>query len=293
MKILITGSNGFIGKSLLEALKHLEVVRPLRTEWHSYLEGVDCVIHLAGKAHTPLNGRKNELNEYRSINVKKTLELAQKAALAKVKRFIFMSSIKVNGETTGRKKFTAYDTASPEDAYGLSKLEAELGLRQIASQTGMEVVIIRAPLVYGPGVKANFLSLLHFVNYYVPMPFGMIHNKRSFVSVDNLINLILECIKHPKAANKTFLVSDDQDISIGELLKKISIAFNKPAILIPVPLWILKAFFRSFWMKKMEDRLLASMQIDITYTKKILNWYPPYTIEQGLLNTVVSYKSQH
>lgn len=293
MKILITGSNGFIGKSLLEALKHLEVVRPLRTEWHSYLEGVDCVIHLAGKAHTPLNGRKNELNEYRSINVKKTLELAQKAALAKVKRFIFMSSIKVNGETTGRKKFTAYDTASPEDAYGLSKLEAELGLRQIASQTGMEVVIIRAPLVYGPGVKANFLSLLHFVNYYVPMPFGMIHNKRSFVSVDNLINLILACIKHPKAANKTFLVSDDQDISIGELLKKISIAFNKPAILIPVPLWILKAFFRSFWMKKMEDRLLASMQIDITYTKKILNWHPPYTIEQGLLNTVVSYKSQH
>ena len=293
MKILITGSNGFIGKSLYKALKYSEVVMPLRTEWYSYLGGVNCVIHLAGRAHIPLKDTKNELKEYRSINVKKTLELAKKASLAKVKRFIFMSSIKVNGETTGLKKFTSDDIPSPEDAYGISKLEAENGLRQIALQTGMEVVIIRAPLVYGPGVKANFLSLLHFVNYYVPMPFGMIHNKRSFVSVDNLISLILTCIQHPKAANKTFLVSDDQDVSIGELLKKISIAFNKPAILIPVPFWFLNVFFRSFRMKKMENRLLASMQIDITYTKKILNWHPPYTMEQGLLNTVVSYKSQY
>jgi UDP-glucose 4-epimerase len=292
MKVLITGSNGFIGKLLSKKLKNFKVVNPVRLEWNFYLRDIDCVIHLAGRAHVINQNTKNLLKEYRAINVRKTLNFAKKAALAGTKRFIFISSIKVNGETTALKKFTAHDIPAPKDAYAISKFEAEKGLRKIASETGMEIVIIRSPIVYGPGVKANFLSLLHCINYCIPLPFGMVSNKRSFVSIDNLISLIITCIKHPEAANKIFLVSDDRDISLKDMLLKISKAFNKPCILIPIPPMFLSILFAVLGMKKMKDSLLGSMQVDIEYTKKILSWQPSYNIDKVLLRTISFYQSK-
>jgi nucleoside-diphosphate-sugar epimerase len=292
VKVLITGSNGFIGRHLSEKLKNFKVIKPDRSDWNSQLKNIDCVIHLAGRAHVLNKNTKTSLKEYRDINVKKTLNFAKKAALAGAKRFIFISSIKVNGETTALKKFTAHDIPAPKDAYAISKLEAEKGLRKIASQTDMEVVIIRPPLVYGPGVRANFLSLLHCINYFIPLPFGMISNKRSFISIDNLTNLIIACIMHPKAANKIFLASDGRDISLSNLLLKISKAFNKPCILIPIPSKLLSIIFAILGMKKMKDSLLSPMQIDIEYTKKILGWQPSDNIDKVLLQTVSFYQSK-
>lgn len=223
------------------------------------------------------------LTEFRRVNVEGTLNLARQAAAAGVQRFIFISSIKVNGEETAPgDAFTASDVPAPQDPYGLSKFEAEEGLRSLAQQTGMEVVIIRPPLVYGPSVKGNFASMIKLVQKGLPLPLGAIHNKRSLVGIDNLVDLIIRCIDHPAAANQTFLASDGVDLSTTELLRSVVKAMGKPSRLVPVPASLLQTGAGLLGKKAMAQRLLGSLQVDISKTREVLGWEPPYTVEEGL-----------
>ena len=232
------------------------------------------------------------LSEFRKVNVESTLHLARIAASASVKRFIFISSIKVNGEQTQPgQPFRATDTPSPQDPYGISKMEAEIGLRAIARETGMEVVIIRPPLVYGPGVKANFASMVKWLQRGVPLPLGAIHNRRSLVALDNLVDLIVTCIHHPAAANQTFMVSDGEDVSTTELLQRMGDALGKPARLLPVPQSVLEWGARLAGKPELAQRLFSSLQVDIDATRQILGWAAPVSLEQGLLQ--VAHSVQH
>jgi len=225
----------------------------------------------------------NPLDEFRRVNVQGTLNLARQAAAAGVRRFVFVSSIKVNGEMTqlGR-PFTADDAPAPLDAYGVSKMEAEQGLREIALQTGMEMVIIRPPLVYGPGVKANFAAMMRWLRYGVPLPLGVIHNQRSLVSLENLVDLLVTCITHPAAANQTFLVSDGEDVSTTELLRRMGQAMGKPARLLPVPGSWLKLAAGLVGKGDVAQRLCGSLQVDISKTRELLGWVPPVSLDEGL-----------
>jgi len=223
------------------------------------------------------------LAEYRKVNVEGTLNLARQAAKAGVSRFVYISSIKVNGEQTASgKPFTPDDEPAPEDSYGVSKLEAETGLHEIASETGMEVVIIRPPLVYGPGVKGNFASMIKLVDKGLPLPLGAIHNKRSLVALDNLVDLITTCIDHPAAANQVFLAGDGQDVSTTELLRGVGRAMGKPARLIPVPAGMLMFGAGLLGKKAVGQRLLGSLQVDISKARNLLGWEPPLSVEEGL-----------
>ncbi len=230
-----------------------------------------------------MHGSGDDLALYRQVNVAGTLTVAREAVAAGVKRFVFISSIKVNGEGTppGR-PFLADDTPGPTDAYGVSKLEAEQALKELASATGMEVVIVRPPLVYGPGVKGNFSSLTKLVETGVPLPLGAVKNKRSLVGIDNLVSLITRCIEHPAAADQVFLASDGQDLSTAELLKELAKARGLPCRLISVPTGLLQVGATLVGKKPLAQRLLGSLQADITKTRELLDWEPPYTVEQGL-----------
>jgi len=223
------------------------------------------------------------LAEYRRVNVDGTLNLARYAVEAGVKRFVFISSIKVNGEqiAPGR-PFTCDDTPTPKDPYAISKLEAEQGLQQIALETGMEVVIIRPPLVYGPGVKGNFASMIKLVEKGLPLPFGAIDNRRSLVGLDNLVDLIITCIDHPNAANQVFLVSDGEDLSTSGLLRRVAKAMGKPSRLIPVPAGLLQLGATVLGKKAIGQRLLGSLQVDISSTRERLDWTPPVSVDEGL-----------
>ncbi|MEK0363762.1 UDP-glucose 4-epimerase family protein [Pseudomonas sp. CBC3] len=305
IKIILSGANGFVGSRLFSELKQgpgfqtvglcrrlpqgedssgLDAVGDLQqADLSALLPGVDVLIHAAARAHIMKDEVSDPLAEYRRVNVEGTLNLARQAAAAGVKRFIFISSIKVNGEATidGR-AFSANDKPAPEDAYGLSKSEAEQGLMQLAAVTGMEVVIIRPPLVYGPGVKGNFASMTKLVEKGIPLPFGAIHNKRSPVGIDNLVDLIIRCIDHPAAANQVFLAGDGEDLSTTELLHGVGKAMGKPARLIPVPAALLQFGATLLGRKAMAQRLLGSLQVDISKTCELLDWKPPYTVKEGL-----------
>lgn len=307
--ILVTGSSGFVGQSLIKRLTtefepssiiavvrnqslDLDVTVPcieigdLSNEINlsQILQGVHVVVHCAGRAHVMNDRSLDPLAEFRRVNVQGTVNLARQAAAAGVKRFIFLSSIKVNGELTKMgKSFTADDEPAPEDPYGISKYEAEQVLHQIASDSGMELVVIRPPLVYGPGVKANFESMMKWLSKGIPLPLGAITgNRRSLVALDNLIDLIVICLNHPNAANQKFLVSDGEDISTTVLLNKIGTALGRPARLFHVPLALLK--IGTFLMKKktIYQRLTGSLQLDITKTQMVLDWTPPLTLDEGL-----------
>jgi nucleoside-diphosphate-sugar epimerase len=305
MKILLTGGTGFIGSELLQRLVRIpkySVTAASRgpllgqnvtlfkitsisndTQWSQGLERHDCVIHAAARAHIMKDEVAEPLAEYRRVNVDGTLNLARQAAAVGVKRFIFVSSIKVNGEQMPLgQPFTAEDTPAPEDAYGISKWEAEQGLQQLASETGMEVVIIRPPLVYGPGVKGNFASVIKLVAKELPLPLGAIHNLRSLVSVDNLVDLIITCIDHPAATNQVFLAGDGQDLSTTELLRGVARAMGKPSRLIPVPASLLMLAATLLGKKPVAQRLLGSLQVDISKARDILGWEPPISVEEGL-----------
>ena len=309
MRILVTGASGFVGRAVLGALKgqpQHELRAALRaerdlgpgvecvrigdigedTDWRATLDGRDVVIHTAARVHVMRETAADALAEFRKINVAASLNLARQAARAGVRRFIFISSIKVNGE--GRpdgRPYSGDDEPAPADAYGLSKLEAEHGLRELAAGTGMEVVIIRPPLVYGPGVKANFLSMMRCLSRGMPLPLGAVHNRRSLVALDNLVDLILACIEHPAAANQVFLVSDGEDLSTSELLQRMGRALGKPARLLPVPVPLLDLGARLVGRASLAQRLCGSLQVDIGKTRTLLGWTPPVSVDAALAKT--------
>jgi len=233
------------------------------------------------------------LTEFRKVNVEGTLSLARQAAAAGVRRFIFISSIKVNGEgTVLGAPYHADAQPLPADPYGISKMEAEQGLRALAADTGMEVVIIRPTLVYGPGVKANFLNLMRWLHKGVPLPFGAIHNLRSLVALDNLVDLIVTCIDHPAAANQTFLVSDGEDLSTTELLRRMGTALGKPARLFPVPSRLIEVGAAMLGKQALAQRLCGSLQVDISKTRELLNWTPPVSVDEALRKTAKHFLEQ-
>lgn len=312
-RLVVTGANGFVGRALCAgAVARDSTVRGItrftcdlpcgcenfvvgnmdeRTDWRGALEGSKVVIHLAARVHVMADTAENPLDEFRRINVLGTLNLARQAAAAGVRRFVFVSSIKVNGEATQPgHPFTADGTtAVPLDAYGVSKMEAEQGLRALAAQTGMEVVIIRPPLVYGPGVKANFASMMRWLQRGIPLPLGAIDNQRSLVGLDNLVDLIVTCIKHPGAANQTFLVSDGEDLSTTQLLQRMAQALGKPARLIPVPAGLLKTAAALLGKAAVAQRLCGSLQVDISKTRELLGWTPPWSVDEELKKSAEGY----
>ena len=229
----------------------------------------------------------NPLSAFRDANVKGTLNLAHQAAAAGVKRFVFLSSVKVNGECTQAGcPFTEADAANPKDAYAQSKHEAELGLRQLAAHSGMEVVIIRSPLVYGPGVKANFAALLRAVQHGWPLPFGAVRNQRSMVGLDNLVDFIVVCTSHPKAANQTFLLSDGYNLSTPELVRGLALAAGVHARLLPVPMWVLQAGAMLLGKSNAVQRLCGNLEVDISKASNLLGWAPPVSVDEGLRRAV-------
>jgi len=295
MNILVTGSSGFVGSYLIKSIetyshvaKKLSFTAFLKESYDkSLFSNISVVVHCAARVHVMNDKSLDPLSKYRVVNTTGTIHLARAAVKAGVKRFIFVSSIKVNGESTSaRRPFTSDDPRSPKDFYGQSKSEAEEQLLGIAKETGLEVVIIRPPLIYGPGVKANFATLLKFVEKGLPLPFGCIkNNKRSLVSVGNLTDLIATCIDHPKASGQVFLVSDDHDVSTASMVTHISRALGKSSKLLTVPLWCYRLFGKLAGKVDAVDRLLGSLQVDITYTKDRLNWAPPITLEDGFKET--------
>jgi nucleoside-diphosphate-sugar epimerase len=308
-KVLITGINGFVGRGLAAALQggdHLvkgtirsvernkglveSVARIFvsgeideRTDWSEALDGIDVVVHLAARVHVMDDLADDSLTEFRKVNTAGTLNLARQAATAGVKRFIFISSIKVNGElTTLSHPFRPDDPFIPDDPYGVSKYEAEQGLLAIAEETGLEVVIIRPPLVYGPGVKANFRLLMKWVKRGVPLPLGAVNNKRSFVALDNLVSFIILCMDHPRAANEVFLISDGEDVSTTELLQKMARAFRKRSLLLPVPVDLMTFVAGLPGKRDVADRLFGSLQVDSSKARDLLDWKPVVSMDEAM-----------
>lgn len=304
-RLLITGASGFVGHAVCQqavchgfsvngALRRRgEVPKSVQpfvvceingsTDWDSVLRDVSAVIHLAARVHVMHDTAADPLTAFRAVNVDGTLNLARQSATAGVKRFVFVSSVKVNGESTQPgQAFAEADTANPQDAYGQSKHEAEHGLRQLSADTGMEVVIIRPPLVYGSGVKANFAALMRAVQRGWPLPLGAVHNQRSLVALDNLVDFIITCITHPQVANQTFLVSDGQDLSTTELVRGMAQAAGVPARLLPVPVWALQAGASLLGKGAAVQRLCGNLQVDISKARSLLGWVPPVSVQEGL-----------
>lgn len=314
VKIVVTGATGFVGSALvgmLRTLPQFEVLAWVRktpvhavsgvqylqqgdlstdASWQKGLAGVDVLVHAAARVHVMNDTATDPLTEFRRVNVQGTLNLARQAAAAGVRRFVFISSIKVNGEATALDQpFFADDVPAPLDPYGVSKWEAELGLRDIAVQTGMEVVIIRPPLVYGPGVQANFQAMMRWLPRGIPLPLGAIDNRRSLVSLGNLVDLIVTCIDHLAAANQTFLVSDGEDLSTTQLLQRMGRALGKPARLVPVPQALLKLCTALVGKPAVAQRLCGSLQVDISKTRQLLGWVPPLSVDEGLKKAAEGY----
>lgn len=303
MRTLVTGANGFVGSAVLSRLLFdqravLGAVRgaaatagwvqgpslEAAADWSGLLCGCNAVVHAAARVHVMQDNASDPIRAFRAVNVEGTLALARQAAIAGVERFVFISSIKVNGEqTVAGAPYTCQDVPHPQDAYGVSKNEAERALRALAAETGMEVVIIRPPLVYGPGVKANFLSMMRWLRRGIPMPLGsVLDNRRSLVALDNLVDLIVTCIDHPAAANHTFLVSDGEDLSTTDLLRRLAAGMSVPARLLPVPVWALEVGAALVRRRTTMQRLCGNLQIDMRKTQEMLGWNPPIGVDEGL-----------
>jgi nucleoside-diphosphate-sugar epimerase len=280
MRVAVTGATGFIGSELVAQLasRQFTVLKVSRSSIE--IAGAQCVIDCAARAHIMRDEALDPLTEYRLVNVQGTLNLAIQAAAAGVKRFVFLSSVKVNGESTdGLRRFSRDDKAAPQDAYGLSKWESEQGLWEIASRTGMEVVVVRPPLVYGLGVKGNFARLLDLVRSGVPLPLAAVDNRRSFIGLDNLVDLLIRCVDHPGAEGKTLMVSDGQDLSTPELLRMIANAKGGSARLFPVPVPLLRLAGRTLGRLNEVDRLVGSLQVDSS--APLSPWAsPPVSVEE-------------
>jgi len=305
MRVLVTGASGFVGTAMLRrllqepgcevraAVRRADVPLPARvvraivpvvgpdTQWSEALAGCDAVVHLAARVHVMDDQAADPLSEFRRTNVQGTLALAQQAARAGVRRFVHVSSIKVNGEATrAGQAFGPDDPPVPQDAYAVSKLEAETGLRRL--DAGMEIVVIRPPLVYGDGVQGNFKSLMRAVSRGLPLPLGAIHNRRSFVALENLVDFLFVCCRHPAAAHQTFLVGDDYDLSTTELIRRLANAMDRPVRLLPVPMAWLTGAAAVFGRSATVQRLCANLQLDISKSRTLLAWTPPQSIDDAL-----------
>jgi len=296
--ILVTGAAGFVGRILCDALaaRGRNPRRAVRTPdpacpdavavgdigsgsgWHAALEGVRDVVHLAARTHVLRETAPDALAEYRRVNVAGTERVARAAAARGVRRLVFASSVKVNGESTGARPYTEDDAPRPEDPYGISKWEAEQALARVASETGLEVVVLRPPLVYGPGVRANFLRLMRLVASGLPLPFRSIRNRRSFLYLGNLVALLRRCAEHPRAAGKTLLAADGEDLSTPELTRRLGAALGRVPLLVPFPVALLPS------------RLAGSLLVDAAETRDVLDWRPPYGVDEGLARTAAWYR---
>ena len=342
-RILLTGATGFVGHFLCERLLAEDIsvrgtllisenasslvygVEPVtveslgaETQWSHALAGVDTIIHLAARVHIMDDPSADPLIEFRKVNVEGTARLAREAAKAGVRRLVFVSSIKVNGEENS----TAYlpdSQSSPSDPYGISKWEAEQFLRKIEAETGLEVVVVRPTLVYGPGVKANFLNMMKVINRGIPLPLASITNKRSLIYIGNLVDALAVCATHPAATGQTFLVSDGEDVSTSELIRRVAQSLGTPCWLLPFPVswmkfvaklldnfgfWILN--FKLFGSKALNsksriqnskftgaiNRLVGSLTVDSSKIRQELGWKPPFTMEEGLKETARWFKKK-
>ena len=334
-KILITGGTGFVGSALIKLLVNngRQIISTVRqesqnisinkkqknfinvgkigsnTDWSDTLLNINTVVHLAARVHVMQDDAEDPLAAFSEVNTFGTEHLAREAAKAGVRRFVYLSSIKVNGEETGlrarniglgteefvlsksnvRARFSESDVPNPQDPYAVSKWEAEQILHSIAKETGMEVVVIRPPLVYGPRVKANFLNMMRWLHRGVPLPLGAINNKRSLVALGNLVDLIMTCVDHPAAANQTFLAGDGEDLSTTELLRRMGKALGKPARLLPVPERLLKAGLQAIGKNDIAQRLCSSLQVDISKAQDMLGWRPPLSVDDALKLTAEWY----
>lgn len=309
--ILVTGANGFVGRHLSRSLeaqgrnvraavRTLGIGRPERsvvadvdaaTDWLPALTGVDAIVHLAARVHVVEEPAADAVGAFRATNVAGTVKLARDAVRAGVRRFLFLSSIKVNGESTNGGPFTDHDEPHPDDAYGRSKREAEDALRDIARETGLEVVILRPPLVYGPDVKANFLRMLHWVDRGIPLPLAAVHNRRSLVYVGNLVDAIVRCLDHPTAAGETFLVDDGEPVSTPQLLRDIGQALQRPARLFPFPPALLRSGAALLGRGGDAARLLDDLVVDSSRIRAAVGWRPPFTRSDGLAATAAWFRS--
>ena len=317
-RILVTGASGFVGRALCARLLAdgflvRGVVRELSrrislpqsteivpigsigpdTDWTDVISGVDSVIHLAARVHIMQDTSADPLQEFRKVNLYGTERLARQAVQAGVKRFVFMSTIGVNGNTSGSRAFTESDDYRPHNPYSISKLEAEIGLREISAKTGMKVVVVRAPLVYGPGNPGNFLSLLRIIAKGIPLPLSSVCNLKSFLYVENLAGSLVCCAIHPNATGQTYLVSDGEDVSTPELIRRVAAALGRPARLFPFPPSLMRFAGKLFGKSDAVERLVGSLTIDSSKIHRELGWKPPYTMEQGLKETAEWFKEKH
>ena len=313
MLVAVTGVTGLVGQALVRELAALRfevraVVRTLsrasdpsdlgityipvgdinsQTDWSAALCEVDCVIHCAARAHVMHETAGDALTAYRVVNVNGSRRLAEQAAAVGVRRLVYLSSIKVNGEQTLLgEPFLFSDTPAPQDAYGTSKWEAEQALWEISAKTGLEVVVVRPPLVCGPGVKGNLARLLKLVRLGLPLPLSAVQNKRSLIGLDNLVDLLIRCVDHPEAAGQTLLVSDGEDLSTPDLIRYMAAAMNRSPRLFPVPVPLLRLVGSALGKRAEIDRLVGSLQINRSHTRRVLGWTPPVSVQEGIRRMV-------
>lgn len=306
--VLITGSGGFIGHRLgatlarhghrvRRAVRSRRISSPVDdvfvvgdidadTDWRAALDGVEVVVHLAARAHVLRDAAHDPLAAFRRVNVAGTLNLAHQAVAARARRLVLLSSIGVNGAATHHRPFAPADPPAPHSPYALSKHEAEMGLKQVAHKTGLQVVVIRPPLVFGPHAPGNFGQLVRCLRTGLPLPLGAVNNRRSFVAIDNLVDLIETCTWHENAVGRTLFVSDGDDMSTPDLLRRLSRAMGKPVHLLPIPPGLLLACASLLGRKTMAQQLCGSLQVDISETRHLLGWSPPLTVDEGLRRAV-------
>lgn len=316
MRFLVTGANGFVGKPLCaELLRKGHTVRAAirstarlpdgvevvavgnidsDTDWTEALRDVEVVIHLAARVHVMKDSTADPLAEFFKVNMHGTQNLAQQAVRTGVKRFVYVSSIKVSGEeTSGEQSYSEQDFPAPQDPYGISKWEAEQALWQVAQETGLEVVVVRPPLVYGPGVKGNFAQMMRIIARGIPLPLALVRNQRDLVYLGNLVDALITCATHPAAAGQTYLVSDGESVSTPELLRRLAEALGVSSRLFPLSLAFLKLAGKLTGKSAQVERLLGSLRVDSGKIRRELGWRPPYTLGQGLYVTAVAFAANH